>query len=99
MSYNPNNNPEKYILSYNSLKELLEDTQSTVDKLSVARDYTDNIPELLHMLDMLHPHSQRTMKIKITKLTIRIKAQIKGERNQIDKILLYPNIDLNTTPN
>ncbi|GLV37542.1 hypothetical protein CBL_20354 [Carabus blaptoides fortunei] len=43
-------NPERYILSYEELKDFLENTFGNNEPLSVAREYTDDISALLNMM-------------------------------------------------
>lgn len=76
------NNPEKYILSYNELKDYLENSAGSNNQLETAMEYTEDIPALVKMLNTLYPMlSERGSKHKFTRLQTKIKLQLLEEKN------------------
>lgn len=71
-----------YILSYEDLKEFLENTYGNPDPLSIARDYTTNIYALIEMLNKLYPKlTERSLKTKFSKITNKLKLQLRKGLN------------------
>lgn len=61
-------------------KKFVEDTQKSDDVLAVARDYTDNIDDLLSMMNQLYTRANKTVKTKITLIIKKIDKLLEGER-------------------
>lgn len=77
------NFPDKYCLTYASLKDFLENVQGATDPLSIAKDYTTDIQELITTLRTLYPLLETTKaKHKFTRITTKLKNQIYKNINQ-----------------
>lgn len=74
------NNPDKYILSFESISDFIEEAQFSKDKLITALEYTENIPKLLETLQNIHQNTQqRSLKIRTTKIINSINEQLSDE--------------------
>lgn len=69
-----------FVLSFDLFKKFVEDTQKSDDVLAVARDYTDNIDDLLSMMNQLYTRANKTVKTKITLIIKKIDKLLEGER-------------------
>lgn len=75
------NNPNKYILSYEDLKDFLENVHGSNDQLNIARDYTPDIDGLLETLRTLYPYlEKRCIKGRFTRIMERIQQQLSKEQ-------------------
>lgn len=56
-------------LNYDQFNDFLENAIGSTDPLSIARQYTNNINELINMIDSIYPHfSHKAMKSRCTRL-------------------------------
>lgn len=75
-------NPTNYILSYDKLKDFIENVQGSSDQISTAQEYTENIEGLVETLNTLYSlltHS--TIKNRFTRLLTKLRAHIQNNSN------------------
>lgn len=66
-----------FILTMDQVTDLFENSKGETDLLSLAREYTSDIPKLLDMLYKIHPHlTHRSIKSRNTRLQNKIKKQL-----------------------
>lgn len=66
-------NPDSYILNAQEFKSFFENVKGSEDPVSIARQYTDNIKDLIDMLRNLAPlFPERTYKARCTRLANRL---------------------------
>lgn len=65
------------LLTYDQLVDFLSNVEGNPDPISVARDYTDDIPKLLELLAKLYPiFKHRSIKNRITRLRKKMLHQL-----------------------
>lgn len=64
------------VLNFNQLVLFLENTHGNPDPLSVAQEFTKEIPQLLDFLRSLHDHLPSRLKTKCTRLQTKILKQL-----------------------
>uniref|UniRef100_A0A6P7FGR0 Uncharacterized protein LOC114329991 n=1 Tax=Diabrotica virgifera virgifera TaxID=50390 RepID=A0A6P7FGR0_DIAVI len=65
-----------FIINSHQLKQLLENTYGSRDVLSIAEDFTEDIPKLIDMLEELHPHANtKKLKTRVTRLKKKLLKQ------------------------
>lgn len=81
--------PNKYILSYNQLVQLIEEVQSSGNYLKTAEKYTDKIPSLILALQDLRKYLCGQGKNRITrvihKLNDELNAKLEKEQTHISQ--------------
>lgn len=76
-------NKTHYALTPTELKAFLETATGNSDPLMEARRYTDNVENLLDTMYDIYPHiPDRSMKIKFTRISRKIKKQLKIESSE-----------------
>ena len=69
-----------FALNYEQITDFFENAFGSPDPLSIAKNYTDDIPALLDMLTKIYPHlTQRSIKTRCTKIRKKIMKQINQE--------------------
>lgn len=72
-----NKNPEKYVLDYETFKELLENVQGSNEHLSIVQEYTGNVTDLMTMLKEIYPFlKHRQIKNRFTRLQTKLRIQL-----------------------
>lgn len=80
------NNPGKYILSYEELLHFLENCQGNKEKTLLANEYTNDIPKLITMLQDLYKFiADRKIKSRFTRLINKLNPEL---NNQHDNAML-----------
>lgn len=93
-------NPNKYVLSHEELEEFLDNAQGSNDQLSIARDYTPNVQQLLVSMNELYKFLELTKtKYRFTRLVTKIKQQIHDELEKNVPTLLQIDTDPKITNN
>lgn len=70
--------PDSYIMDFDQLVLFLENVQGSPDPLSIAKEFTQDIEELLLMLRNIYPLlTHRSIKNRITRIQNKIKSQMK----------------------
>lgn len=78
-----NTNPNKYVLSYEQMKDLMENIKGSQESLNVAQEYTEDIDGLLTTMRQLYPLLEhKTIKSRFTRVMTKIKAHLKEELNE-----------------
>lgn len=63
----------KFVLNFEQLSAFMENVHGTSDPLSIAHQYTEDIPALIDMLHRLYPYlSQRNIKYRFTKIKTKL---------------------------
>lgn len=80
-----NSGNPSFVLTFQQLIHFLEIVHGSPDKLSTARQYTDNVPKLLEMLSEIYPHLQlKGIKSRFTRIQKSITKQLENERETED---------------
>lgn len=81
------NSEQNFILNFEQLSSFLENSFGSADPLSIAQDYTHDIPSLLTMLKSIYPHCKhRALKNRLTRMQKKMKLQLN-----------IPNTDISIT--
>lgn len=67
-----------HVLNFDQLVLLFENVHGSPDPLSVARGFTEDIPKLIDMLDLIYAHLPPRLKTKSTRLKNRINKQLES---------------------
>lgn len=68
------------VLSYEELKDFLENVHGSSDPLSVAKQYTADIYGLINMMTLVYPHfTERSIKTRCTRIKKKLMRQIKHD--------------------
>lgn len=71
-----------FILNFQQISSFLDNVTGSVDPLSIARQYTNNIPQLLEMMHSIYPHfKHRSIKSRCTRIQKKIKKQLDMEQS------------------
>lgn len=66
-------NPNKYIISYEELTDLIDNAHGNKNKIALAQEYTPNIQQLIKTLNDLYPLlDDSNMKNRFTRLKNKI---------------------------
>lgn len=69
--------PSAYILTFEQISDFLDNVYGASDIISIARQYTENIPGLIEMLTKIYPHlTSRTMKTRCTNTKKKLFKQL-----------------------
>lgn len=70
-------NPNKYVMTYDQLKDFLENAYGQNDVLTISKDYTEDTVALLKMLNQIYPILEhRSIKSRLTRLMTKLKSQL-----------------------
>lgn len=73
-------NAATLVLSYDQLVHFFENSYGNSDPLSIAREYTNNIPQFLQTLSLIYPHlTYPSIKARCTRIQNKIKKQLANE--------------------
>lgn len=72
--------PPPFVLNYQQTIDFFENAYGSSDPLSIAHNYTTNLPALLDMITKLYPYfTERKMKTRCTKIKKKIRRQLEIE--------------------
>lgn len=81
-------------LSYDQLLHFFENSYGNPDPLSVAREYTNNIPQFLQTLSLIYSHlTYPSIKARCTRIQNKIKKQLANELLGKDPLLNMSNTE------
>lgn len=87
-----------YPLTYDQVKDFFSNVYKNPDPLSVAKTYTENIPEFLKLLTDLHPNfTHRSIKNRCTRIKKKILMQLQEEIVISDSDSSQSSFNENTT--
>lgn len=76
------NHSPAFLLNYNQIKDLFDNAYGSIDPVSVAKNYTNDLLALVNMLTEIYPHFvERSIKSRCTKLRKKLLKHLGGETN------------------